>query len=109
MTSGEIVIINFQGAMGIKRRPAIVISTDEYHKTRPDVVLAVVTTQTASANSSTDYLLNDRQSAGLRKPSAFRSYFGTYEQNAVSSVIGKLSDRDWQEIQARLRLAIAVN
>lgn len=109
MTSGEIVMVNFQGVTGIKRRPTVIVSTDEYHKARPDVVLAVITTQISSANSPTDYLLKDWQNAGLHKPSVFRAYFGTYEQTAISSVIGKLSDRDWREVQTRLRLAIAFN
>lgn len=109
MNCGEIVTVNFQGATGIKRRPAIVVSTDEYHKTRPDVILAVITTQISSANSTTDYLLQDWKTAGLHKPPPFRAYFGTYDRREIVSVIGKVSDRDWKEIQARIRLAIATN
>jgi mRNA interferase MazF len=109
MNYGEIVTVNFQGTTGIKRRPAIIVSTDEYHKTRPDIILAVITTQISSANSITDYLLQDWKTAGLHKPSAFRAYFGTYDRREIVSVIGKVSDRDWHEIQARIRLAIATN
>ncbi|MEQ1606482.1 MAG: type II toxin-antitoxin system PemK/MazF family toxin [Pyrinomonadaceae bacterium] len=109
MTAGEIVLVNFQGATGIKRRPAIIVSTEEYHQTRPDLVLGVITTQIDSANSPTDYLLKDWQTAGLRKPSAFRAYLGTYEQPFCTAIIGKVSDRDWKEVQNRLRLAIAIN
>jgi len=109
MTAGEIILVNFQGARGIKRRPAVIVSTDAYHQARPDVVLAVITTQIDVANSPTDYLLKDWQSAGLRKPSAFRAYFGTYEQNLVSTAVGRLSDRDWREVQDRLRWTIAID
>ena len=83
MNCREIVIINFQGAAGIKRRPAIIVSSDEYHKTRPDVILVVITTQISSAISTTDYLLEDWKMAGLHKPSAFRAYFGTYENERL--------------------------
>lgn len=76
MTAGEIVLVNFQGARGIKRRPAVVVSTENYQRTLPDVVLAVITTQIDSAGAPTDYLLKDWQAAGLLKPSAFRAYFG---------------------------------
>ena len=108
MTPGEIVLVNFQGAKGVKRRPAVVVSTDSYHQTRPDVVLAVITTRIDSANSPTDYLLKDWQVAGLHEASLFRAYFGTYEQNLFSSVVGKLSNRDWLEVQDRLSLTIAI-
>ena len=70
MTPGEIVLVNFQGARGVKRRPALIVSTDAYHESRPDVVLAVITTQIDSASAPTDYLLNDWQLAGLKSPSA---------------------------------------
>ncbi len=109
MTAGDIVLVHFQGAMGIKRRPAIIVSSDDYHQSRPDLVLAVITTKIDSANTLTDYLLKDWHIAGLRKPSAFRAYLGTYEQRLFTSIVGKVSDRDWEEIQERLRIAIAVN
>ena len=109
MTAGEIVLVNFQGARGIKRRPTVVVSTDSYNQTSPDVVWAVITTPIDSANLPTDYLLKDWHNAGLHKESAFRAYFGTYEQNSYFPVVGKLTDRDWEEVQKRLRLAIAVS
>ena len=109
MNAGDIVVVNFQGAIGIKRRPAVVVSSDLYHQERPDVILGVISTRIDSANSPTDYLLKDWRIAGLHKESVFRAYLGTYNQNLFSSTVGKLSDRDWQEVQARLRLAIKVN
>lgn len=46
---GDMVVVDFAGAMGVKRRPAIVLSSDLYHTHHPDVVLGVVTTQVGSA------------------------------------------------------------
>ena len=109
MKPGNIVLVNFQGATGIKRRPAVVVSTDLYHRERPDVILGVISTRVDSAHSPTDYLLKDWKSAGLHKESVFRAYLGTYEQHLFSSVVGKLSDRDWREVQNRLRLTISVS
>lgn len=55
----------------------------------------------------TDYVLQDWTAAGLRYPSAYRSYLLTLDDGSLPS-IGRLSERDWQEVQARLRLALAV-
>ena len=55
-----------------------------------------------------DYFLKDWVKAGLRVPTAFRSYFETFELAEIIHLIGHLSDRDWLEVQARLRLAFAV-
>ncbi len=104
---GDVVTVEFPGATGPKRRPAVVLSTATYHSTRPDVILGLLTSQTAGAVHPSDYLLQDRQQAGLRKPSLFRSFLATLPVIAVA-VIGHLSDRDWKAVQERLQAAIAV-
>ncbi len=104
---GDVVTADFIGATGVKRRPAIVLSTNLYHTHHPDVVLGAITTKTGSASTPTDYLLQDWAKAGLHAPSAFRAYLGTYLASAIK-IIGHLSDRDWQEVQSRLKLSLAV-
>ena len=104
---GNIVTVDFPGALGLKRRPAVVVSTDTYHTTRPDVVIGLVTSQTAKSTGPTDYILQDWSAAGLHSSSAFRAFLATLPATSVV-VIGHLSDRDWQEVKARLRIALAV-
>lgn len=104
---GDIVTVDFPGATGIKRRPAVIISTSVYHHSRPDVILGLLTSQSGKASAPTDYLLQDWSVAGLHSPSAFRSFLATLPANNVR-VIGKLSANDWQAVQARLRIALAV-
>jgi hypothetical protein len=55
-----------------------------------------------------DYLLADWRQAGLRVPTAYRSYFTMCEARDVARIVGHLTARDWAEVQARLRLALAV-
>ncbi len=104
---GDVVTLEFAGVMGVKRRPAVVVSTDQYHSSRPDVVVALLTTQVTSATTQMDHVLLDWAAAGLRQPSAYRAFFGTYVAKQVQ-VIGHLSSRDWTHVQAKLRLAVAV-
>lgn len=104
---GDVVTVDFPGALGVKRRPAVVISTDTYHTTRPDVVLALLTGQITGATGPTDYLLQDWSSAGLHNPSAFRVFLATLPATSIV-VIGHLSGRDWREVQARLHIALVV-
>ncbi|HET6386463.1 MAG TPA: hypothetical protein VFJ58_23975 [Armatimonadota bacterium] len=72
-----------------------------------DIVLGVLTTQLDSATTPLDYVLQDWAAAGLRQPSAFRAYFSMAEPSDVT-IIGHLTDRDWAEIQERLKLALAM-
>ena len=104
---GDVVTVDFPGAQGVKRRPALVISTPTYHQYRPDVVLGLITSQTAVATGPTDYILQDWTAAHLNRPSAFRAFLVTVPVNRVA-VVGHISQRDWQEIQSRLRIALAV-
>jgi len=105
---GDVVVADFPGITGTKRRPALVVSTDVYHTVRPDIVLGLLTGQIAAATSPTDYRLQDWAAAGLRTPTAFRTFLITLPQVDVIAVIGHLSQRDWAKVQDRLRRAVAV-
>jgi len=104
--AGDVVVVDFPGVQGIKRRPTVVVSSDLYHQTRPDVIVGLLTSQVASAIGPTDYLLQDWQIAGLQKPSAFRSFFATLPRSSISATIGKTSDRDRQTIVACVQAAM---
>ncbi|MGQ0543510.1 MAG: type II toxin-antitoxin system PemK/MazF family toxin [Blastocatellia bacterium] len=43
MKPGSVVTVDFRGVTGVKRRPAVVVSSSSYHSERPDLILAVVT------------------------------------------------------------------
>lgn len=107
MNPGTVVIANFWGATGIKRRPALVVSTSVYHAERPDVILTIITSQITKLNSKTDYILRDWKSAGLTLPSAMRVYLAMKMPSELTE-IGKLSDRDWAEVQKCLEIALAI-
>ena len=107
-TPGDVVLAPFLGHDGVKPRPAVVVSSDLYHSCRPDVILGLLTSQVAKSTALTDHLLQDWAAAGLKRPTAFRSNFMTLHVGQVIVQIGVLSARDWAEVQAHLRLAMAV-
>jgi mRNA interferase MazF len=106
--AGDVVLVDFPGATGVKRRPAVVVSSDTYHAHRPDVVVCLLTTQVPRMMTPTDYELQDWSAAGLHSPSVFRVYIGM-TLAADAQVIGHLSDRDWEEVRSRLQIALAVS
>ena len=107
--TGSIIWVNFPGVTGIKRRPTVVISSDYYHNARPDIVCSVITSQVAKATYKTDYVLQDWSSAGLTRPSAFRCFIQTLPAKDVLSISGQVSSRDWKEIEARLKISLAIS
>lgn len=105
---GDAVLVDFEGATGIKRRPAVILSTELYHSHHLDVILGVLTTNVNRATTPTDYILKDWAASGLHAPSAFRAYVGTYLAAGVKK-IGRLSEQDWQAVCVRLTLALSTS
>ena len=106
LTPGDVVTVDFVGATGMKRRPAVVVSSEAYNQDHLDVALCVLTSNVASAK--TDFILQDWKAAGLNAPSVFRVYFGMALPSAVKT-IGHLSAADWAGVQACLKRAVAVS
>lgn len=104
-SAGDVVTLDFPGVTGMKRRPAVVLSSDIYHAARPDVIVGLITSRTSDATTTTDYVLRDWRAAGLHSPSAFRTFLVTLPRAAVASHIGALSQTDWQEVRARVGIA----
>ncbi len=101
----DVVTVDFPGVTGVKRRPAVILSSITYHETRPDVIVGLITTQT-SALGVTDYKLQDWEVAGLRVASVFRSFIVTLPPSANLVLIGQLSEHDWKNVRACVKLAI---
>ncbi len=51
LQAGDVVTIDFPGVKGIKRRPAIMVSSSTYHQHRPDVIVGIMTSQTGERGS----------------------------------------------------------
>jgi mRNA interferase MazF len=88
----------FPGAKVTKTRPAVVLSTDDYHRHRPDVVVGLITTQAPKPLAPTDCVLRDWKQAGLHAASFFRPFPVTLPQREVR-LIGRLSDSDWASVR----------
>ena len=88
-------------------RPAVVIASSAYLVERPDVLVGILTTKVPKTAASTDCVLHDWQSAGLRAESYFRAYVLTVHRSELT-VIGHLSDRDWSQVKACVRAAFAI-
>lgn len=105
--AGAIVIVDFPGVTGTKRRPALILSSALYHQERPDVILGIITSQIDSATAASDYLLQDWKAAGLRLPSAFRAFLVTLPRSAITAHVGLLSETDWRAVCDRVKAALA--
>ena len=107
MKPGDVVVGMLPGTVATKVRPAVVIASEAYLRERPDVLVGILTTKAPRQLASTDYILRDWQSAGLRAESCFRVFVLTIHRSELT-VIGRLSESDWSEAKACVRRALAV-
>ncbi|SPF38048.1 Transcriptional modulator of MazE/toxin, MazF [Candidatus Sulfopaludibacter sp. SbA4] len=105
MKPGDVVVGAFPGAQTTKTRPAVVLSTEDYHRHRPDVVVGLITTQAPKPLAPTDCALRDWKQAGLHAASYFRLFPVTLPQREVR-LIGRLSDSDWESVLACFRAGL---
>jgi mRNA interferase MazF len=104
---GDVVVGCLAGAQQTKVRPAVVIASATYLAERPDVLVGILTTKLPTSPRTTDCILVDWRVAGLRAESCFRAYVLTAHRSELT-VIGHLSERDWESVKSRVRAAFAI-
>ena len=101
---GDVIFVDiaFSGAVGHKRRPAVVISTDTFNAAGIKLIVAAITSNLTPPFRPGDSLLHDWRAAGLLKPSAVRGVVATVDRSEVIRLLGVLSVRDFAVIEQAL-------
>ena len=101
---GDIVLVPFPftDQSATKRRPAVVVSSGSYHRSRADLIIMAVTSQVRPAGVIGEVQVKDWKSAGLIKPSVIKPVIATIEASLVIRRLGQLK----KEEQETLRKAI---
>jgi mRNA interferase MazF len=104
--AGDVVLVPFpfRDRLAERTRPAVVVSALAYNQ-QGDLIVAAVTSQ--APRFATDYALLDWSAAGLQFPSTVRMLLATLAETRVLHKVGRLTDRDWAEVQARVRQVFA--
>jgi len=105
----DIVLVDFVFSEGAesKRRPALIISSDSYHKTRQEVIIAAITSNIKRILSG-DTKINQWEEAGLIHPSLVTGIIRTIKSSMIARKLGSLSKQDIQKVQKNLRRAIGL-
>lgn len=103
--AGTVVTVNmkFTDQSGSKSRPAVVISSAQYHRSRADAVLMVLTSQVSGRNRTGDCELSDWQRAGLVSPTKAKGVIGTVARSAIKHDIGSLTEGDFNRVKSGVR------
>ena len=101
---GTIVLVPFPftSQSASKRRPAVVVSSQAYNETKPDVVVMAVTSQIRPTPAMGEVWISGWQAAGLLKASAIKPVFATLEQRLVIRQLGTLAPADRELLRAAI-------
>ena len=102
---GDVILIPFPftDQTTTKKRPAVVVSSTSYHRSRSDIVLMAITSQVKPSVSFGEVTVAEWERAGLIKPSAIKPIFTTVEKSLVIKKIGQLHPEDQQTLKNTLQ------
>ena len=106
---GDVVLVGFMFAdeSGVKKRPAVVISSDEYNRGRHEAIISAITSRTDRVLAG-DCLLGGWKDAGLLFPSVATGVIRTIKQDMVARTLGRMPDGDMKGIEKELRAALGL-
>jgi mRNA interferase MazF len=107
---GDVILLPFlfSGLHGQKVRPAIVLSTDDYHEEWDELLVIAITSQPPLSIRPTDCALQDWQAIGLNHPSWVRCHLATVDRRLIQRRLGHLSPRDLTAVDNCLHQATAL-
>ena len=106
---GDVVLVRFifSDETGERRRPAVIVSSDAYHQSRHEAIIAAITSRTDRILVG-DHLVSDWQGAGLLFPSVATGIVRTIKQGMIAKKLGIMPLPDMRRIEGNLRDALGL-
>ena len=106
---GDVVLVRFVFAneSWAKRRPAVIVSTSEYHQGRQEAIVVAITSNVDRLLVG-DHLISGWQEAGLLFPSVATGIIRTIKQTMIERRLGTMLPADMQAIQEQLRRVLGL-
>jgi mRNA interferase MazF len=100
---GDIVLVNFlfSDESRLKHRPAVVISSPIYHRSRQEIIVAAVTSNIDRMLFG-DYLLAGWKEAGLLFPSLVTGIIRTIKSEMIHRRLGSIPPREMTYLDLNL-------
>ncbi len=98
-----LVLFPFSNQFTTKKRPAVIISSDNYNAISYDVIIMAITSKIENLLPFGERLLKDWQSAGLLKPTVIKAAISTIEQKSILQKLGYLSNDDLGSLNDALK------
>ena len=104
---GDIILVEviFSEKIESKKRPALILSTEDYNKNRKDIIIAAITSNTSRILLG-DTLIDDWKKAGLLCSSVITATIQTIKNDMIVKKLGSLSKKDLENCKININKAI---
>ena len=102
-----LVAFMFSDESGDKRRPAVILSTSDYHRNRQEAIIAAITSHVDRVLFGDHHIAGWRE-AGLLWPSTATGIIRTVKRSMIERRLGKMSAADMEAIRGQLRRVLAL-
>lgn len=104
---GDVVLVGFvfTDETGVRRRPAVIISSEAYHQGRQETIIVAITSRTDRVLVG-DHSISGWREAGLLSPSVATGIIRTIKQAMITRKLGAMPHADMKAIDSSLRLSL---
>lgn len=106
---GDIVLVSFVFAdeKGVKKRPALVLNSDEYQSGRQEVIVAAITSNIDRILVG-DYKIKDWEACDLPMPSVVTGIVRTIKQNMIVRRLGTLPSPERKSFDKHVKSSLSL-
>lgn len=100
---GDVILVEviFSSGAGAKIRPVLVLSTNDYNKTRGEVIISGITSNTKRMHEG-DTEIIEWEKAGLKVPSLATAILQTVKKDRIHKRLGQLAEKDFERIEENI-------
>lgn len=105
---GDVILVPFPftDQSTSKKRPAVVVSGDFYHRAGEDLIILAITSQTRRRRAL-DREIENWRDAGLLKPSMLKPVITTIQAKLVLRKLGEISEHDRNVVRELLQVMLS--
>ena len=95
---GDVILVSYpfgEGA-GIRKRPALVVSSSPFNQETGELVIVQITSRVSAPARPGDYAIAEWRQAKLPRPALVRARLATLARSLVLRRLGSLSEADYQ-------------
>ncbi len=105
----DVVLVNFvfSEGTGSKKRPALVLSSNDYHGGRREVIIVAITSNIERVLAG-DTKIKDWKKANLLFPSLVTGILQAIRGDMIERTLGSLSLDDFEGVQKNLKISLGL-